>query len=186
MVINGESVMEHDTRKMIYNHITVYPGVPFGVLKKVFDLSKSTLRYHLQYLEKAESIFSEIESGKRCYYPQKNEVILSRLTENHRDTHKFTKLQKRILSIIQNYPGINQKELVKKANLSRFTITYNLNKFIDLGIIRKVNDGSFVYYECITDDLMKHEILKTLIIKLLNDEIDEKSFNDLKEKLDIK
>lgn len=183
MVQNGQSAMEHDTRKMIYNHITHYPGVTFSVLKDIFELPEGTLRYHLKYLEKADTICSNLKGGNRCYYPQSNDRIISRVLENHRGMYKFTKIQKRILGIIQQNPGINQKELIKRAKINRFTINYNLNKFIDLGIIRKINDSGRAFYEFITDDLMEYEIMKLLIIKLLNNEIDENTFQELKEKL---
>ena len=184
MVQNGQAAMEHDTRKMIYNHITHYPGVTFSVLKNIFELAEGTLRYHLKYLEKADTVCSDIQDGNRCYYPQKKDQVLSKMLENHSGTYKFTKNQKRIMAIIQQYPGINQKDLIKKAKLNRFTLNYNLNKFIDLGVIRKINNSGRVFYEFITDDLMEHEIMKLLIIKLLNNEIDENTFNELKEKLE--
>ena len=183
MTLHRDMVFDHETRKMIYNHILTYPGVSFNILKNIFNLMDSTLRYHLEYLEKAERILSNLESGKRCYYPLKNELVISELFENKPRSYKFTSIQKRILKIIKRFPGISQKELIKKTGLSRFTISYNMRKFIDMGLIKKSNNERSVYYEYMTDTLLKHEVLLRLTIKLLNKEIDEKTFFELKAKL---
>ncbi len=168
---------------MIYNHILTYPGVPYNVLKNIFSLTDGTLRYHLEYLEKAERIMSSIEKGRRCYYPLKNEVVVSQLFKNKPTEYKFTEIQLRIMNIIKHNPGITQKDLIKRTGLSRFTINYNINKFVDMGFIRKSNNANNVIYEYMTDELLKHEILLRLTLKLLKKEISEQEFVELKKKL---
>ena len=54
-----------------------------------------------------------------------------------------------------------------------------------MGLIKKSNNGKNVFYEYMTDKLLRHEVLLRLAIKLLNKEIDEKSFNKLKKKLEL-
>ena len=182
----GEIVFDHDARKIIYNHILAYPGVSYITLKNIFDLKDGTLRYHLQYLEKADRIMTDIENGKRCYYPLKNEIVDTKLYENKPRSFKFSPIQMKILNIIKRKPGITQKELIKNTGLSRFTISYDIRKFIDMGLVKKSNNEKFVYYEYMTDELLRHEVLLRLTMKLLNKEIDEKTFFELKEKLGIK
>ncbi len=82
MVPNGDMVFDHKTRKMIYSHILNYPGVSYITLKNIFHLTASTLRYHLEYLAKADRILIDLEDGKRCYYPLKDELVDSKLYEN--------------------------------------------------------------------------------------------------------
>lgn len=179
----GDSVFDHETRKMIYNHILNYPGVSFNVLRNIFNLSDGTLRYHLKYLEKGERILSDIENGKKCFYPLQNEIVISEIFENKPRLYNFTKTQLRILNAIKHYPGISQKELINKTNLSRFTISYNMRKFIDMGLIKKTNNEKNVYYEYMTDDVLRHEVLLRLTMKLLKNEISEKEFFEMKKKL---
>ena len=50
---NDELVLQHDTRRMIYNYIVEHPGVAFNELKKVFELTDGTLRYHVEYLKRS-------------------------------------------------------------------------------------------------------------------------------------
>ena len=183
MAANGDIVFDHQTRKMIYHHILTYPGVSFNILKDIFDITKGTLRYHLEYLEKADRILSNLENGNRCYYPLRKEIVASKLFENNPRSYKFTTTQQKILAIIQRAPGITQKNLIKSTGFSRFTISYNIRKFVDMGLIKKSNNEKHVCYEYMTDDLLKHEVLLRLTIKLLNKEIDEQTFFRLKDKL---
>jgi predicted transcriptional regulator len=176
-------VFDHETRKMIFNHILTYPGVPYITLKNIYDLTDGTLRYHLEYLEKAERILSNIENGKRCYYPIHNDVSGARLYAGKTRSYQFTNIQQKILNTIRRTPGITQKELINKTGLSRFTINYNINKFIDLGFVKKMNNGSNVCYEYMTDDLLRHEVMLRLMMKMLNKEISEQEFVVLRRKL---
>jgi len=118
----GELALENRLRKMIFNHITTYPGVSFKILKNVFDLSDGALRYHLDYLEKNEKISTGVQRGIRCYYPHYNLVNVPRKSSDDLRLHKLTPDQERILDIIKHYPGINQKELKFRSRLNRFQV----------------------------------------------------------------
>ena len=117
MLPHGGMAFDHETRRMIYNHILTYPGVPYITLKNIYDLTDGTLRYHLEYLEKAERILSNIENGKRVYYPIQNDVSDARLFAGKTRSYKFTSIQQKILNTIKRIPGITQKELINKNKL---------------------------------------------------------------------
>jgi len=178
-------VLEHDTRRMIYNHIKAHPGVSFVVLKKVFDLNDSTLRYHLNYLKKNEKISFGLESGKRYYYPHlgQNHAIKTSEASEHLETIDLTGVQERIITMIKRHPGINQKELIKRTGINRLTLSKNLKKLLGLCIVRKIPNGNKVNYEYIGSNELRHEILKRLLVKLLYNEIDEDTFLELRRKL---
>ena len=185
MTPNGDIVFDHDVRKMIYTHILTYPGVSYITIKDIFDLPDGTLRYHLEYLEKADRILTDKENGNRCYYPLRDERINLKKIKNRLSTYNLSLNQQKILNTIKREPGITQKRLIKKTGLNRFTISYNIRKFIEMGLVKKSNSEKFVRYEYMTDELLKHEVLLRLTIKLLNKEIDEKTFFKLKDKLGI-
>jgi predicted transcriptional regulator len=168
---------------MIYSHILTYPGVSYITLKNIYNLTAGTLRYHLEYLEKADRIMVDIENGKRCYYPKRHEVALSGQVASNQVRSNLNKTQQKILNAIKKQPGITQKELIKKTKLSRIRISYNINKFIDLGFVKKSNNGKHVMYEYMTDELLRSEMLLRLTMRLLNKEIDEETFNKLKDRL---
>jgi hypothetical protein len=55
---------------------------------------------------------------------------------------------------------------------------------MELGIVRKITNQNTVYYEYISEGQMQFEIAKALAIKLLNGEIDNKTFMELIAKLE--
>jgi predicted transcriptional regulator len=177
------TVLDHQARKRIYNHILTHPGISYTTLKNILDLPDGTLRYHIEYLEKAQRILPDIENGKRCYYPFQNEFVDTQILDDRPQFHRFTEIQQNILSAIKRQPGITQKELQRRTNLGRFTIRYNIKKFIDMGYIRSTNSEKYVRYEYMTDELLRHEVLIRLTMKLINNEISEAEYLKLKGKL---
>jgi predicted transcriptional regulator len=182
----SELILENDTRRLIYNHITTNPGVSFIVLKNIFNLNESTLRYHLDYLEKNNKIIFGFESGKRNYYPHFDKINELKDPENTNSfqTAKLTDYQERIISTIKLFPKINQKELAKRTGINRITLHNNLKKLMSLCMIRKIPNGNKVHYEYIDNKKLRVEILKQLLVKLINNEIDGETFLELKKKLD--
>jgi predicted transcriptional regulator len=175
--------MENQIRKKINARITQYPGVPFSTLKKFYEIKDSTLRYHLSYLEPAESITSKLETGKLHYYPYNGSTISS--DPNNKNTKSFglSPRQEKILSTIKLYPGINQTDLLNKTSLKRHILIYDVTQLIDQCLVRKIKQEKNVCYEYITEDLLDYETLKVLAIRFLNNEIDEQTFIKLRNKL---
>lgn len=183
-MIKGDLVFEHETRKMIYHHIIAHPGVSFKVLKRVFGLNDSTLRYHLDYLEKADEISFGLEKGKREYYPNQNKHIIIRNDDTSSGFLQLTARQDQILNTIKRNPGITQKELLGMTGMKRLTLINNINKLMDLCIVRRVPENTHVCYEYLENEQLKYEILKQLVVKLLRHEITEQKFLELKRKLE--
>jgi predicted transcriptional regulator len=182
----AESLLENQTRRLVYDHILANPGVSFIVLKNVLNLNESTLRYHLNYLEKSEKISFGLEKGRRYYYPYSGERHVIRKSEDDRELtiYELTNTQERIVTIIKRYPKINQKELSKKTRINRITLGRNLKKLMELCLVRKITNGNKVMYEYLESEQLRYEILKRLLKKLLSKEIDEETFLELKKQLD--
>lgn len=163
-----------------------HPGISFIILKSVLKLNDSTLRYHLNYLEKSRKISFGLEKGNRYYYPHLGEEHVIQKAEGS-DTlsgYELTSNQKKIISMIKRYPKINQKELVKMTGINRITLNKNVKKLMGLCLVRKIPNGNKVQYEYLENKQLRYEILKHLIKKLLNNEIDENTFLKLKKELD--
>ncbi|WP_455392647.1 winged helix-turn-helix transcriptional regulator [[Eubacterium] cellulosolvens] len=175
--------IEHSTRKMIINHILTYPGVSFGTIKQVFNLTDGTLRYHLNYLESKNQIKSFLVGNNRCYYPVK-EMIFDSKSDSEIKVHNLSDNQERLLNTIKRYPGITQKELISSTGLKRITVGHNIKKLIDFGVVRKEQNGRNICYYFISNTELRDKIRRRLITKFLNNEIDEQTFLALKRKLD--
>ena len=178
-----QTVLEHKTRKIIHRYISTHPGVSFNTLTKIFDLNKSTLNYHLNYLEKAKKVFSEVKGRHKYYFSeQRTSSNLEHFIKF--DINTLTSFQLRILNIIQKHPGITRERIMKKSKIKRQTLSYNLLKLEELKIIKKDQDNKKESYKYISTEERRFLIMKRLLLRLLQNEIDEEQFLAIKEKID--
>ena len=150
----------------------------------MFNLAESTLRYHLKYLETAEEIKSCLEGNNRCYYPIQN-IVFTLRSESDFECFQLSPTQQRLLEHIQRKPGITQKDLLIATNLKRLTAAYNLRKLIDIGVVRKEPNGRNTCYFYISNIELRKKILRKMIVKFVDHEIDEQTFLEFKRKLEL-
>ena len=179
----GGLALQHRSRKLIYNFISTNPGSSFEIIKRFFDMNRSTLKYHLKYLERNNHIFSKRKGRRRCYYCGSeidHEIILF-----SDDPHPYlTITQKKLIKIIKDNPGITNKELLDRTKLNRKNLSYNIIKLREQKLIWGFKTDGVLGYEYITEDKLRHEMVTKLISKLLAKEIDEDTFNRIKGKLE--
>jgi predicted transcriptional regulator len=181
----GDDILTNKLRKLIYNQIVSYPGVSYKKLKDIFELTDNALKYHLNYLEKNKKISSSQEKGSTCrYFPHPSSVTIPERIRGILESYKLTPIQERILEYIIRYPGINQKELVGRTGMNRFKIKRNIKSLKVLNLVKNHRYGNTVCYEYIPDVELKFSIMKELMLKLLNNEIDEETFLKVKKKLE--
>lgn len=174
-------ILSHKARRMIYNYIYTHPGVSLGSIIKVIGLNKSTIRYHLQYLGKAEKITSKVENGKRHYYVEDQKKFLRDVSGIN--SSQLTEKQKQLHFLIKNNPGISVQKLAKITKIKKSSVSYNIKKLQDLNQIWKIRNGNEVGYELLNKDLAKDEMSKLLVKDFLDGKIDEKTYLKLRKKL---
>ncbi len=181
--MSADRTLGHRTRKMVYSYISAHPGVTFSTIMDVLDLSEGTLRYHLNYLKRGDKILARTRGKHRCFYV-KNATKSMLGFDPRFDRSTLSRPQQRIITIIQQHPGINISELVKITKLTKRDMQYNLKRLRDELIIWKVGNGRSTAYEYVTKEKLRAELLKLLIYKFLNNEIDEETYLQLKEQLE--
>ena len=166
------------------NHIHAYPGVSFVVIRDIFTIPDGTLRYHLTYLERKKEIYTKLVDQERCFFPNIGVVLDKKKSGPVVRGYKLSKTQNRILTMITQHPGINQKDLVLRTRTKRVTLVYNLTKLLEAELVRKVKDGRNVCYFHVTEEEIRQELLKKILKKLVTGEISESKFHKLKRRLE--
>ena len=169
---------------MLFNHIISYPGVSFNTLKNIYELTESSLRYHLNYLEKNDKISSSLERGIKCYFPHPSSVTIPKNTRSSFESQTLLPHQELILTTIIRYPGISQKELIKSTGINRFKMNREIRTLKSLNLIKNTRRKKTICYEYVPDIEMKFRILKGFIVKYIKAEIDEETLLRLIKRLE--
>ena len=118
-------------RKMIFHHISKYPGTYIREMEKALSLSVGDLQYHLQQLEKANLISSH-DDGRRKRYFVKNEVSYL----DH-EVLSFIKMRtpRRIIIFLLLHPNSSFKEILSQFNFTKGALSFHLKKLLNADII---------------------------------------------------
>jgi len=129
---------ELETRRRIYEQIKKSPGIHFRELERRLQVVVGNLQYHLQYLEKKNLIGSLNDEDYIRYF-----VKDKSLSETERNMIFFLRRSgcRHILLQLLNNPNLNNKELSQAVGLSPSTISWNLNKLVEAGIIERKKTG---------------------------------------------
>ncbi len=183
-MVEGDEILENKIRRMLFNHIISYPGVSFNSLKNLLELTDSGLRYHLHYLERNNKIISRPENGVNYYHPHPSSFKIPQKSLNLLESQKLRPDQEKILNIVMQNPGINQKGIANLTRFNRFKVSRCIKSLMQLKLIKNKRIKNMVCYEYLPDIEMKYKILKGLMVHFLKDEIDEETFLRLKKRLD--
>ena len=139
--VQKNEALDNDLRKEIYGYISDNPGSHYNKLRKSLDIRNGTLAHHLRILEKTGMIQSRNEGIRyRLFYPTNFQ-----LPEEKK--YIINDIQKQIIDIISNKPGIGQKDIVETMKKSQQSISYNLRELEKIGEIVSVKDkGKKQYY----------------------------------------
>jgi predicted transcriptional regulator len=132
--------MEFDleTRRKIYEQIKKSPGIHFRELERRLQLAVGSLQYHLQYLQKKNLIKASSDEDYVRYFVKDRS-----LNETERKIISFLRrsgCRHILLQLLEN-PNLNNKELSLAVGLSPSTISWNLNKLAEAGIIERKKIG---------------------------------------------
>jgi len=177
----GKTV-DHSTRSKLFDLISKEPGLSLMEIVKALKLKESTLRYHLKYMEKNQIIECENIDGKRRYFSPGTR-------HNKRKKRKRIEIglsgkQKILLSIIGDNPGIDQKKLSTLSRFNRFVVSYQLDKFEKLGLVKKKRLGKFVRYFKVDEEDLRKKIISAMVDDLSEGRMDEERFLKLLDRLE--
>ena len=175
----SESALAHKTRKAVFNYIRIHPGATFGAIRTVFGLPDGTLRYHLQFLERQDMIFSMVKGNQRRYYPEGSPKLITALIPS-RDPRTLTSLQQRIVEHVKQSPGTTITGICDAVKAEKRVLQYNLKVLRQKMFILKVGSGRSTKYVYTTKERLITQLLRFLTAKFLRGEINEYTYVHLK------
>jgi len=159
------NILELETRRRIYNLILEYPGLHIREISRRIDIPFSTLKYHLNYLEKRELIRAKSEGVYSRYYVtneigRKEKKILGLLRQD---------IPRSIILLLLAYVECSQKEISENLEKHPATITYHLKKLQDMGIIGRVSvNNGLIHEEKIPIVIERSKVTNEIIYMLKN------------------
>jgi predicted transcriptional regulator len=141
--ITNRNLLEHDSRRQIYEEIVASPGADIRKLTDITGMNESTLRYHLERLYDGGKIQATTIGGVCHYfenhgkYSTEEQVLRSRM---------LTTASSRILMIIFKQPGLTRGELADLLGVAGPTVTRSVQNLTEDGLIRIERDGRFTRY----------------------------------------
>lgn len=147
--------LDLETRRMIFELITDFPGLHFREILRRLDISSGNLNYQLNYMVKHD-ILVDIQDGnlKRYYL-----------------IGKVKSKEKRILACLRNEtsrglvlflllnPDSKFNELTSNFNLAPSKLAYHLKKLLDKKIIEKKRKGRTTLYKVVDEESIANVLI---------------------------
>jgi predicted transcriptional regulator len=143
--LKKEKVLEHFTRGRIYGYIQANPGEHLNAIKRALEINNGAIVYHLNTLERMGYIKSRIDRSYKRFYPTKVKIP-------ERSMGELIQIQKDIVRAIKDSPGISQKDIAAKLDISKQLVNYHIKILADAGFVVIKSDGKSVRYH-LADDL---------------------------------
>lgn len=152
---HSNKILELNSRKKIYDLVKMHPGCHFRDLERRSKIPPTSLKYHLNYLNRY-GLITEVNDGKKIRYfikgfnPQ-NKILLGHLRQES---------VRRILLFLVSNNQNDRESIVDFVKLSPSTVFWHLKKLESKNIIKSIKDGKNTKYNLLID---KKEIISLLI-----------------------
>jgi len=135
-------IFDNDIRTNVYAFILKNPGLHMSALSRKMSIPKSTLNYHLNCLIK-DGYIAQMPDGIYIRYYIRNTIgerdkkLISIIRQN---------IPYRILLLLFLDPDATQIQLSKYLDRHPTTISFHIDKLIELGIIEGIVCGNHIHY----------------------------------------
>jgi len=131
---NRNKELFSQSRQMIYDSIMSSPGIHLRKLSRMLKISKTTVSYHLRWLERQEYIFHNSYGNYHQYYSSdvgsKEAVMLSFLRKT---TSRI------IILFLLNHPYASQVDISRSIGKHPTTVEFYLKKLLEHEIIKHLS-----------------------------------------------
>jgi eukaryotic-like serine/threonine-protein kinase len=126
--LKHDEVLDNYTRGKIHGYIIANPGDNYNSIRDALELSNGIVAHHLHTLEREGLVQSMRDGMYRRFFPAN--AKLPPEDEGHFN------IQKRIVAVIRDNPGISQKEIAQKVGVSSPTVNYHVSVLSTARMIR--------------------------------------------------
>lgn len=130
--LKRRAILDNLNRKNIFEYIKANQGVHFKAILRELNFKPGAMSYHLNVLEKGEYIKSIQDGNYRRFYlfGTKSDLKIA-----------LTTIQLRILSIVNERPGISQVKISESIGKNRMLVNYHIKILIDAGVLALEKSG---------------------------------------------
>lgn len=148
--------VENSNTTRVLQFIKQNPGSHLRQIKKELKISMGTVQYHLHLLEKEGKIMSEKQTLFRHYFPvglfQHNEKTILKILKQE--------TAREIIMLIIEKSNPTQTDLVNRLEISAASVSLNLGKLIELGLVKELRDGKYKRYVLLEDPKVFVHLMK--------------------------
>jgi predicted transcriptional regulator len=156
LAYEGSRQPKYNTTDQILRFIEENPSCHLRKIKKELDLAMGTVQYHLDRLEKAGRITSQKQGLHKHYFLvgafEENEKQLLEVLSNE------TAREILMFIIEQKYPS--QSEISKHIAISSPSVSWQIKRLQDYGVIEEIREGKFKRYKLHGDSKQFVALLK--------------------------
>jgi len=155
-------------RKMIFQHISKYPGTYIREMEKNLSLALGDLQYHLQQLENAGLISSHDDGRRRRYFVNKEVDFLDR------EVISFVKMRtpRRIIIFLLLHPESSFKEILSEFPFTKGALSFHMKKLVNANIVTNAKREKETIYK-VRDEKGISRVLITYRSGILDDVLNE-------------
>jgi predicted transcriptional regulator len=138
----GSRKPEDNATDQIHRFIVENPGCHLRKIKKELDLAMGTVQYHLDKLEKAGRITSQRQGLHKYYF------VVGAFEENEKQLLEIlsNETAREILMFIIEQKNPSQIEISKHIGISSASVSWQIRRLLDYGIISEIKEGKFKRY----------------------------------------
>jgi len=160
----GSRQPEDNTTDQIYRFIGENPGCHLRKIKKELDLAMGTVQYHLDKLEKAGRIASQRQGLHKYYF------VVGAFEENEKQLLEVlgNETAREILMFVIEQRHPSQIEISKYIGISSASVSWQIRRLLDYGIIDEIKEGKFKRYKLHGDSKQVVAFLKNYYPSIWN------------------
>jgi predicted transcriptional regulator len=160
--LNKEQILD-GVRKDLYLYITEHPGEHLANIRKEFNLSSSSARYHLTVLESMDKIVSHKSKKFKRFYINKNGY--SKYTNGNGYKHIMSALKnvtaRKIVKFLLVHPNSNQKSISNALDIHPSTVNWHAERLKHAEVISKSKNGKEILYT-LNEDVQVRKVIGIL------------------------